>query len=129
MAKHFSRSVLLLVFAVAITCVLYPGILWVIGQVFFPFQANGSLITGKDGKVIGSVLIAQPFTKDEYFQPRPSAVSYDASSSAPSNLGASNYTLRNRVAVALGPIVHSTSGYTMQQIPTANPSRTRLFER
>src|SRR5262249_46075091 len=50
------------------------------------------------------------FTKDEYFQPRPSAISYDASASGPSNLSASNYLLRNRVAKILGPIVKYASG-------------------
>jgi K+-transporting ATPase c subunit len=53
---------------------------------------------------------AQPFTKDEYFQPRPSAASYDASASAASTYAASNYLLRNRVAGALGPIVKYKSG-------------------
>ncbi len=55
-------------------------------------------------------LIAQPFTKDEYFQPRPSAASYDASASASSSLAASNYALRDRVARTLGPIVKYQSG-------------------
>ena len=62
------------------------------------------------GTVVGSKLIAQPFTKDEYFQPRPSAASYDASASASSALAASNYALRDRVARALGPIVTYRSG-------------------
>ena len=65
---------------------------------------------GPDGKPVGSRLIAQPFTKDEYFQPRPSAASYDASASASSSLAASNYALRDRVARVLGPIVKYRSG-------------------
>src|ERR1700675_3063893 len=65
---------------------------------------------GRDGKPVGSLLIAQPFTKDEYFQPRPSAASYDASASASSALAASNYALRDRVARTLGPIVTYRSG-------------------
>jgi K+-transporting ATPase ATPase C chain len=110
MTQYFTKSLWLLAFAVVITCGVYPGILWVIGQTLFPYQANGSLITAPNGKVIGSALIAQPFTKDEYFQPRPSAVSYDASASGPSNLAASNYVLRDRVAKALGPIVKYAAG-------------------
>jgi potassium-transporting ATPase KdpC subunit len=110
MGKYFSKSLWLLGFTVAIGCGLYPAILWAIGQTLFPFQANGSLLTGPDGKVVGSRLIAQPFTKDEYFQPRPSAVSYDASASGPSNLSASNYLLRDRVAKILGPIAKYADG-------------------
>ena len=110
MFRYLLKSVLLLGFTVVIVCVIYPGVVWVIGQVFFPFQANGSLVKGPDGNVVGSRLIAQPFTKDEYFQPRPSAASYDASASAASTYAASNYLLRNRVATALGPIVKYKAG-------------------
>jgi len=110
MLRYLSKSVLLLSFSVVILCVIYPCVVWVIGQVFFPFQANGSLVKGPDGKIVGSKLIAQPFSKDEYFQPRPSAASYDASASAASTYAASNYLLRNRVASALGPIVKYKSG-------------------
>jgi potassium-transporting ATPase KdpC subunit len=110
MSRYFSKSLLLFVFVIPILCIGYPLFLWVIGQVFFPFQANGSIVSGSDGKPIGSLLIAQPFTKDEYFEPRPSAASYDASASAPSNLSASNYLLRDRVARALGPIVTYSAG-------------------
>src|ERR1700674_4065436 len=105
MFRYLSKSIVLLVFSVIICCVIYPCLVWAIGQVFFPFQANGSLVKGPDGTIVGSRLIAQPFTKDEYFQPRPSAVSYAADASGPSNLGASNYALRARVAGTLGPIV------------------------
>ena len=81
-----------------------------IGQTLFPFQANGSIVRSDDGKVIGSLLVAQPFTKDEYFQPRPSAASYDATASTSSGFAPSNYALRDRVARALGPIVTYASG-------------------
>ncbi|MFZ0930622.1 MAG: potassium-transporting ATPase subunit C [Syntrophobacteraceae bacterium] len=110
MMKYLSKSVLLLIFGVVICCIIYPLVLWVIGQTLFPFQSNGSMIKGPDGKYVGSKLIAQPFTKDEYFQPRPSAASYDASASASSSLAASNYGLRDRVGRSLGPIVKYKSG-------------------
>ena len=85
-----------------VCCGIYPVSLWLVGQTFFPFQANGSLLLDSNNTPIGSLLIAQPFTKDEYFQPRPSAASYDASASSSSALAASNYALRNRVANSLG---------------------------
>jgi K+-transporting ATPase ATPase C chain len=110
MRQYLSKSIFLLLVLVVICCILYPLGLWVIGQAIFPFQANGSLLRGPDGKPVGSRLIAQPFTKDEYFQPRPSAASYDASASASSSLAASNYALRDRVARALGPIVKYRTG-------------------
>jgi K+-transporting ATPase ATPase C chain len=110
MSRYFSKSFLLFLFVIPTVCIIYPAVLWAIGQVFFPFQANGSIVNGPDGKPVGSMLIAQPFTKNEYFQPRPSAASYDASASAPSNLSASNYALRDRVARSLGPIVTYSDG-------------------
>src|SRR5580658_5116463 len=108
--RYISKSLLLLVLSVLICCIIYPVVVWAIGQTFFPFTSNGSIVNGPDGKPVGSLLIAQPFTKDEYFQPRPSAASYDASASASSTLSASNYMLRNRVAQQLGPIVKYKSG-------------------
>src|SRR6201987_553962 len=116
MLRYLAKSLLLLFLTVVICCIVYPGVVWVIGQVLFPFQANGSLLKGPDGKSVGSLLIAQPFTKDEYFQPRPSAASYDASASASSTLAASNYLLRNRVATTLGPIVKYKNGPKAGQV-------------
>ena len=110
MRQYISKSLWLLLFFVVICCGIYPAVLWAIGQTFFSFQANGSIVRGPDGKPAGSLLVAQPFTKDEYFQPRPSAASYDASASASSTLSASNYLLRSRVAATLGPIVKYKSG-------------------
>jgi K+-transporting ATPase ATPase C chain len=116
MLRIFSKSLWLLLFSVVICCILYPLVLWAIGQTVFPFQANGSLLKGPDNTVVGSRLIAQPFTKDEYFQPRPSAPSYDASASASSALAPSNYALRDRVARVLGPIVKYQSGAKAGQL-------------
>jgi K+-transporting ATPase ATPase C chain len=110
MLKYISKSILLLASAVLICCVIYPLALWAVGQTLFPFQANGSLLKGPDGAVVGSKLIAQPFTKDEYFQPRPSAASYDAGASSSSSLAASNYALRDRVGRSLGPVVNYKGG-------------------
>ena len=110
MWKNISKSLWLISFTIVICCLIYPAVVWSIGQTLFPFGANSSMVNGPDGKPVGSLLIAQPFTKDEYFWPRPSAPSYDASASASSALAASNYALRDRVARALGPIVKYSSG-------------------
>jgi K+-transporting ATPase c subunit len=110
MGKIISKSLWLLGFTIVLGCGLYPFALWAIGQTVFPFQANGSMLTGPDGKIVGSLLIAQPFTKDGYFKPRPSAAGYDGSASCSSALAASNPALRSRVAQQLGPIVVYKSG-------------------
>jgi K+-transporting ATPase ATPase C chain len=110
MTRYISKSLLLLGFSIVICCGIYPLAVWAIGQTFFPFQANGSMVKGPDGSLVGSLLIAQPFTKDEYFQPRPSAASYDASASASSALAPSNYALRDRVARTIGPIAKYRGG-------------------
>jgi len=104
------KSLLLLSATVVICTIIYPFAVWAIGQTFFAFTANGSMVTGPDGKQVGSLLIAQPFTKDEYFWPRPSAASFDASAGTSSALAASNYALRDRVARMLGPIVKYKNG-------------------
>jgi K+-transporting ATPase ATPase C chain len=76
----------------------YPLVVTVIASVVFPHKAAGSLIL-KDGQVIGSELLAQSFTSDRYFHPRPSAAGngYDATASGGSNLAQSNKTLVTRI--------------------------------
>ena len=76
----------------------YPLLVTGIAGVIFPRKAAGSLIL-KDGQVIGSELLAQSFTSDRYFHPRPSAAGngYDATNSGGSNLAQSNKTLVDRI--------------------------------
>jgi K+-transporting ATPase ATPase C chain len=94
----------------------YPLAITGISQLAFPYQAGGSLVTDKAGHVVGSVLIAQAFAKDEYLHPRPSAAGngYDPTSSGGSNYGPLNTDFAKRVAGDADALRKSTGH---QQIP------------
>jgi len=77
--------------------VLYPAVVWGMAQLLFPWQAEGSLIYASDRTIIGSALVAQKFTSDRYFHPRPSAADYKADQGAGSNLGTNNPELHKAV--------------------------------
>ena len=93
---------LTLVFAVLL-CGAYPLAVWAGAQALFAHEANGSLITEKDGSVRGSLLLAQNFSSDKYFQPRPSAsgTGYDATSSSGTNFGPTNQKLNDSIKAAV----------------------------
>jgi K+-transporting ATPase ATPase C chain len=89
----------------------YPLAITAISQVAFPYQANGSLVRDKGGHVIGSALLAQPFAKDQYLHPRPSAAGtngYDPTSSGGSNYGPLNPDLAKRVKADAAALRKST---------------------
>jgi K+-transporting ATPase ATPase C chain len=91
------------IFMTVLLGVVYPLALTGICQVFFPHQANGSLVT-VNGKVVGSERIAQNFARPEYFQPRPSAAGndgYDPLASGGSNYGPTNQKLIDRVKASV----------------------------
>jgi K+-transporting ATPase ATPase C chain len=96
-----------------LTGLIYPGIVTGLCQLLFPRQANGSL-EYKDGKVIGSTLIGQNFTKPEYFQPRPSGAGngYDATASGSSNLGPTNQKLIDRVKTSVDKFHKDNPNFT-----------------
>ncbi len=87
-----------------LTAFFYPLLIFIIGQMAFPYQANGSLLTNAQGEVVGSALIGQTFTADEYFWSRPSVIAYSEGDTANptglsggSNLAPDNPALLERI--------------------------------
>jgi K+-transporting ATPase ATPase C chain len=94
------RSAVFATLVLAIVCCgLYPLVVFGISQALFHDKANGSLILDTNGTVRGSKLLAQGFTADKYFHPRPSAAGtgYDATSSGGSNLGPTSQKLNDAI--------------------------------
>lgn len=94
--KLLIQSILLTIVFTVLTGVIYPLVITGVSQVAFHNQANGSLIE-RDGQIVGSELLAQQFTGEKYFWPRPSAGSYATVPSGASNLGPTSQTLQSNV--------------------------------
>jgi K+-transporting ATPase ATPase C chain len=99
MRNQLGQAFRITLFMTVLTGLVYPGIVTGLCQLLFSHRANGSMVEAS-GKVAGSSLIGQNFTKREYFHPRPSAAGndgYDASASNASNFGPTNEKLIDRV--------------------------------
>ena len=98
MKKNLLSAILMTAVTTVLLGGIYPLVVTALAQVLFHDKANGQLVV-RDGKVIGSRIIGQAFTKPEYFHSRPSAAGtgYDAANSAGSQLGPTNQKLIDRV--------------------------------
>ena len=94
--NHIIHSLRSYLFLTLILGLVYPMFVTVIGQTLFSKQATGSMIE-KNGKIIGSALIAQKFENEKYFWPRPSAVDFNPLPSGGSNLGPTSSALKETV--------------------------------
>ena len=97
-ARHLVTAALMTIVTTILLGIVYPLAVTIVAQVLFPHQANGSLIEAS-GRVVGSRLIGQGFSKPGYFRARPSATTtpYDAAHSAGSQLGPTNRKLVDAV--------------------------------
>jgi potassium-transporting ATPase KdpC subunit len=109
-AREAGRAIRSTLVLWVITALIYPLVMVAFGQIAFPFQANGSILTNAQGQPVGSALIGQPFTSERYFNSRPSTTSYSTADptndeagvlktgvSGASNLAPSNPDLLTRV--------------------------------
>src|SRR5499433_3075417 len=116
MLAQLRPALVILAALTLVTGVAYPLLVTGVAQAVFPYQAQGSLIT-KDGKLVGSALIGQPFDDPKYFWGRPSATSpfpYNAASSSGSNQGPTN------------PALHDAVKARVEALRAADPGNTAL---
>ena len=117
MFKELKRGILFTIVMMVLLGGGYHVVLWTIGRAVFPSQSEGSLIRRADGTIVGSRLIAQKFTRPEYFHPRPSGVDYNAASTGGTNYGPSNPDHLKAVQERLDAVTKQ-EGVTAGQVPS-----------
>ncbi|RZG44696.1 potassium-transporting ATPase subunit KdpC [Acinetobacter wuhouensis] len=103
MAELVRGSLGLTVIALGLCGFLYSSVATGLGQTIFPDQANGSMMI-ENNQIVGSSLVAQPFTQVQYFHPRPSAANYDPMAMAGSNMARTNPELNKTINERLNKI-------------------------
>jgi potassium-transporting ATPase KdpC subunit len=104
MARHLSIALRMALVTIVALGLVYPLAILGIGQLALRGTANGSLIRGANGAVVGSSLIGQSFSAEKYFHGRPSANDYAGDASGGTNLGPTSKTLRDRVNSAVSTV-------------------------
>jgi K+-transporting ATPase ATPase C chain len=101
--SDIKNTILVTLIGVIFLCIGYPVVVWGLGSALFHFRTNGSIITAKDGAPLGSEMIGQNFSDNQYFNSRPSAAGagYDATSSGGTNLGPTSQKLHDSIASAV----------------------------
>lgn len=112
--RHMGTAALFTLVSVVLLGIVYPLVMTGLSQVLFPSQANGSLITA-NGKVVGSDIIGQLFTKPQYFHGRPSAAGkngYDPTATGGTNLGPTSKKLIDATRDAIEALKKENPGAT-----------------
>jgi len=110
------------VVTIIICSLVYTLVILGIGQLVTPKTANGSLVYDNQGNIIGSTLIAQSFSRPEYFWPRPSAVDYNAAAAGGSNLSPTNPKLRDRAQTIISRLNASSDNPVPADLVSASGS-------
>lgn len=117
MITELKRALLFTLVTIVILGGGYNLLLIGVGRTVFPSQAEGSLIRRADGSIVGSRLIAQKFTKPEYFHSRPSGVDYNAASTGGTNYGPSNPDQLKAVRERLDAVI-AEDGVAASDVPS-----------
>lgn len=117
--KQIRPAIVMTLVLCVITGLIYPAAVTGMAQALFPRQANGSLVT-VSGRVVGSALIGQPFSRPEYFHPRPSAAGtgYDATASSGTNKGPTDAKLADTLIAQAVDSAVKNDGAVKGRIPS-----------
>jgi K+-transporting ATPase ATPase C chain len=117
--KQLRPALLMTLVLCVITGAIYPGVITGLAQILFPRQANGSIVT-VNGKVVGSALIGQTFTRPEYFHSRPSAAGngYDPTASGGTNKGPTDRKLADTLIAQAVDSAVKNDGVVKGAIPS-----------
>ncbi len=116
MTNLWSTALRLFLWMILLTGVIYPLIITGIAQLFFYERANGDFLISQD-KIVGAKLIAQKFTDNKYFWPRPSSVDYNPLPSGGSNLGPTSAALKKAVGERK-EVIAKAAGNSNSAIPS-----------
>jgi len=124
--KDTTRAIRMTLILWVLSAIIYPLVMIVVGQIFFPFQANGSIVQNPQGQALGSAIIGQAFASERYFISRPSTVEYSIGKDAAptgvsgaSNLAPSNPELIKRIQAEINRLKQANISSTSDLVYTS----------